>query len=151
MAERHEILAVLLRTTHKGLYELVKEAFYEAGLSSTSMAILRRLHERPGSTVSDLARSTGMAKSYISKTLDHLAEQNFVEKRADPADQRLTRIYRTEYSRSRFQEMEKVIHQRLEPVFALVPDDKVDATIEGLELLKAILDQRKTDRLNDKT
>ncbi len=147
MPSRHETLVALLREVHKGMYELVREAFDEAGLSSTSMAILRRLHERPGSTVSDLARSTGMAKSYISKTLEHLTEQLLVEKRADPADHRLTRIYRTEYSRSRFQEMEKVIHQRLAPVFALVPDDKVDATIEGLELLKVILDQRKTDRL----
>lgn len=48
-----------------------------------------------GVIVSELARHTEAAKSHVSNVIDQLVERDCVEKRPDPGDQRLQRLYVT--------------------------------------------------------
>jgi DNA-binding MarR family transcriptional regulator len=86
--------------------------------------------------VSGLSRITGLAKSNVSKAVDALAEMGFVDKRSDPRDQRLIRLYATDEAKAHFR---KALNEVLKSVSAAVsglPDDQLDSIVASLEALK---------------
>lgn len=142
MAERHELLARLLQAVNKELFDQVKDLLAKYGLPAASMITMRQIKEEQGITVSELARRTGLAKSHVSKTIDLLASQGFVEKRPDPADQRLIRLHTTELARQHFDQMHGEIRERLAQRVAAMPEGDVDTLIEGLQTLHRVLGQK---------
>src|SRR5690606_19805586 len=50
----------------------------------------------------ELARRVGAAKSHASTTVEQLVQDGYVEKRADPSDQRVLRLHVTEAARRMF-------------------------------------------------
>jgi len=106
--------------------------------------MLRQLHMEPGLTVSELARRAGTVKSHGSKTIDLLLEQGLVEKRPDPADQRLIRVYVTQRALEIRHEMEARIRDAWGTVIADLPDAELVQVETGLRILLEAL--KKADR-----
>ncbi|KKM11126.1 hypothetical protein SY88_10370 [Clostridiales bacterium PH28_bin88] len=143
MAERHEEFLELLHAVHRGLFEQIKDVLDKYGLPPASRAVMRQVHHNQGITVSEVSRRTGMVKSHVSKTVDSLVEQGFLEKRPDPSDQRLIRLYITEKAGEHFGQIQVEIRHRLSEVIAEFPEEKIEAITDGLRTLKAILEQGK--------
>jgi DNA-binding MarR family transcriptional regulator len=139
MAERHEELVELLQAVNRGIYEQIKDVLAKHGLPSASMVVMHHVHKEQGITISELSRRTGLAKSHVSKTIDSLTEQGFIEKRPDPADHRLVRLHTTEQADQHFGQMQGDLRARLSGVVAALPDDKVDAVIQALQVLRGVL------------
>ncbi len=140
LVNRHEELMDLLREVNKGVFELVNEALKEYRLGMTSMMIMRQLHGQPGCSVSKLSRLTGLAKSHVSKTVDSLSEQGFIDKREDESDQRLVRLYPADKAEEKFQEIHAAVRRHLAVTFADLQSDAVEGLINGLQAMKSILD-----------
>ena len=73
----------------------------EAGLArlpQSEIEVLRAVEERPGCTVSDIARSLGLQSSNVSTTVRSLVDRGLLEKRADPDDRRSHRLHQTAVS-----------------------------------------------------
>lgn len=136
-----EMFVDLLRTANHGLLNIVREAWHKYPFPPSGMVIMAEVMRNPGSSVSQVARDTGFAKSHVSKTVDILASQGFVEKRQDPSDQRVIRLYATEQLRLRFQEVKESIENRLAEVLTGIPKSKLDDLVEGLELLNKALEE----------
>jgi DNA-binding MarR family transcriptional regulator len=64
-------------------------------LPAVAWLLLHAIGAHPGQTVSGLARHTGLSKSRVSVVIDRLQALELVEKRPDPRDQRLVRLYGT--------------------------------------------------------
>lgn len=146
MTERHEELLELLQSVNRSTFDIIKDILVRHGLPHAAMAIMHHIRLEEGITLSELARRTSIVKSHVSKTVESLVEQGMVEKRPDPADQRLIRLHSTAKSRSQFgptahQGVHLEVRQRLAGVIANLPDDKLEALTDGLRSLKAILDQ----------
>jgi len=139
MAERHEILVELLQAVNRGMFDQVKDLLVKYGFPAASMLMMHQIKDHQGITLSDLSRRVGLAKSHVSKTIDGLAVQGFVEKRPDPSDQRLVRLHTTERAAQHFGPMRAEIRQRLAELVALLPEEKVDSVVDGLQALKAVL------------
>jgi len=139
MAERHEVLVELLQAVNRGIFEQVKDLLDKYGFPAASMLIMHQIKDQQGITLSEVARRTGLAKSHVSKTIDGLAEQGLVEKRTDPCDQRLVRLHTTDKSMQHFGPMRAEIRLRLADLVALLPEEKVDTLVDGLQTLKALL------------
>jgi len=139
MTERHEILVELLQAVNRGIFDQVKDLLDKHGFPAASMLIMHQLKEHQGMTLSEVSRRTGLAKSHVSKTIDGLAEQGMIEKRLDTSDQRLIRLHTTDKAAQHFTPMRAEIRQRLSTLVALLPDEKVDSIVDGLQALKAIL------------
>ncbi len=132
----------VLKDVNMGMFEISHKVFEEYGFPYSGMAILWQVGSVPGSTISEVARRTGLAKSIVSKTVEVLVEQGFLEKRSDDSDQRLVRLYLTEQAHSRFFEMRTIMDQRLSRVLSVLPPEKVDCLLDALSMLKEALEKQ---------
>ncbi len=66
------------------------------GLTRAQWLALTRLHRRPGASQSELADMMEIEKAPAGVLIDRLEEKGWVERRPDPADRRINRIYLTD-------------------------------------------------------
>lgn len=142
MSYEHERLVDLLHDVNRKMAEHVREVFRDREIPVAFRAVGAVLMSEPGVTVSDLARRTGMAKSHISNTVEEMSRRGWVEKRADPRDQRRLRLYLTQAATEhRWRQVREAVRERLAELVAEIPDDKAAALIDGLQTLKAALER----------
>ncbi len=139
MPDRVETLGELLREVHRGLLEATKDINQEYGLSPQWIRVMGYVMHHPGTTVSELARERGFAKSHISHGIDLMQNLGLIEKRADTADQRLVRLYPTPAARGHFEKAHAKIHARVAEVLAVLTTEQMDGVIESLTLLRNVL------------
>lgn len=94
----------LARTARSLVWALRRfgEGEKEAGLSrlpQSEIEVLRTLAERPGSTVSEVARYLGLQSSNVSTTVRRLVDRGLLERQVDPADGRSHRLHQTPLAR----------------------------------------------------
>jgi len=71
-------------------------------------AILMSLYENEGRSQDSLALSRGFDKTMIAKSVVKLEEEDLIQRRIDPVDKRVKRLYLTEKSRKLVPEMERI-------------------------------------------
>lgn len=135
-----EAFVRLLRSVNRGMFSIADAILRQYQFPRSGMAIMGQILRRPGITVSQVARQTGFVKSHVSKTIDTLCDQGFVERRQDPCDQRLVCLYATEESKNRFSEMKAATDCCVSEVLAVLPKNKLDSLIDGLKTLKEALE-----------
>lgn len=141
MADQLAILEALMRDVNRGLFEMARRVKQQNGLPPLSLRVIGSIMTTPGTTVSEIARQTGLAKSHVSRTVVRLCELGFAEKRSDPADQRLVRIYPTPTAREPMMEMRRAMREQLSAALGSISEDQGAAVIDGLRVLKAALDR----------
>lgn len=65
------------------------------GLTRPQWLALVRLHRRPGASQSELADMMEIEKAPAGRIIDRLEDKSWIERRPDPADRRVNRIYLT--------------------------------------------------------
>lgn len=65
------------------------------GLTRPQWLAIVRLQRRPGASQSELADMMEIEKAPAGRIVDRMEEKGFVERRADPGDRRIKRIYLT--------------------------------------------------------
>ncbi len=95
--------------------------------------------EQPGITVNELARTLRMAKSQVSGIVSSLGSQGVLEKRGDPEDQRLTRLYPTEAGVRQAREWREIFRSALADAVHGMTEDEADRLIEGLRALLRVM------------
>lgn len=66
------------------------------GLTRAQWLALTRLDRRPGASQSELADMMEIEKAPAGRIVDRLEEKGWIERRAEPTDRRINRIYLTE-------------------------------------------------------
>lgn len=125
----------LWRSVNREMHDRFRQAFRGCDLPFGALIFLRIIKEHPGVTVGELARNSGFAKSQVSKMIAHLVEQGFAEKRADPADQRLVRIYTTPNAEQTTAGMEERAQAAWSAVMDEVPEAQLADVARGLRIL----------------
>ncbi|HLO02278.1 MAG TPA: MarR family transcriptional regulator [Symbiobacteriaceae bacterium] len=140
MERQTEQLVDLMQTVHRLMYEHVRCVWEERETPATQMMVMHQIARAEGITVSEASRRLGLAKSHVSKTVDELATAGYVEKRPDPHDGRVLRLYRTPAAVARFDKMQAVLRERISAVVGTLPPAKAAGLIEGLHLLSGALE-----------
>jgi len=83
---------------------------------------LRLLSVNDGATQRDVARMLHVAPPTVSKMLSTMEKAGLVERRADEADQRLTRVYLTAAGRERGDEMGVAVGEYVNATFATLSE-----------------------------
>ncbi len=84
---------------HHDVYRLFRKAWARrlqasgTGINPAKSRIIAELRRRDGITQTELADSVEMEKAPLGRLLDSLEEQGLVERRNDPADRRVRRVY----------------------------------------------------------
>lgn len=140
MSERTDELEHLLRDVGRSFFGLMHDATERFQLPPGAKPVIHSILTEPGVTVSEISRKAGVSKSHVSKIVEALSGKGLLEKRPDPSDQRLTRIYLTKQAEDNFRAIRDERRRRLSEVAAGMPPGKLDEVIEGLRTLKDSLD-----------
>ena len=140
------LLGALVRLTHQSMTQevgrwLVGSDF--ADLQPTHCAAIQPLWAAPeGLRLTELARAGRITKQSMSALVDHLEHTGYVERLADPHDQRASRIRLTARGRAFGREV-RALSDRVEASFAeLIGDARMKELRDTLALLHEALERR---------
>ncbi len=95
-----DMLDVLLAQICKLKHARVQTLLEALGLYEGQPSMLRTLWDQEGLTHTDLARRLRVQPATITKMINRMEKTGFVERRPDPEDQRVSRVYLTEAGRA---------------------------------------------------
>ena len=112
------------------MYRLVasREIFH------AQLLYLRLIARDEGLTHSQLAQRMGVERASVSTAVQRMEKAGLLERRSDPRDQRLSRIYLTERGRRMNEESEKKLAEYINRCFS-IEEELSDAMLRGLDLL----------------
>ncbi len=134
-------VATLWRSVNRLMHDRFRQAFQGCELHPGAMFLLQNISQHPGLTIAELTRRTMTVKSHVSKMADQLVSQGYAEKRADPTDQRLTRIYATRAATGILASMEERAGEAWAGVTREIPADQREHVVRGLRVLLAALEK----------
>jgi DNA-binding MarR family transcriptional regulator len=115
------LLAQICRLHHSRAHTLLEEI----GLYRGQTHVLRVLWEREGCTHSELATRLHVQPATITRMIQRMERAGFVERRPDPEDQRVSRVYLTEAGRAVQGDVQQIWHTLEEETFAgLSPEER---------------------------
>lgn len=123
-------ISYLLLQTCKAHRALAEKLWSEIGLHVGQDMILRQLWPAEGCTQSELADRLCVQPATVTKMLQRMEQTKLIERRGDPEDQRVSRVYLTDQSRALLQPYEEA-WAKLE-----------DYLIEGLSMEERVLLRR---------
>lgn len=86
----------------------IHDSFESLGLYRGQPPVLYALWEQEGMTHTELCKRLGVQPSTITKMIKRMEKVGFVERRSDPSDQRLSRVYLTDRGRAVQNEVNQV-------------------------------------------
>jgi MarR family transcriptional regulator for hemolysin len=108
------------------------------GITRSQWLVLTRLHRNPGASHSELADMLEVEKATVGRMVDRLEANGWVERRSEPDDRRVKRVYLTA-------EAER-IHKRIWRVAETTVDDALAdlSKEESKQLMSLLLRVKKT-------
>ena len=142
-AEMQEQVIDLLRTVARSLRRQHARlaANGDFPLSGPSLALLQEIAGHPGLTVSELARLTGLPKSWVSVLTARLVTERAVRKDPDQHDNRLVLLTITPEGHRRAAEWSAASRQAIGRLLRPLRDDELAAIASGLTALHRALQQ----------
>lgn len=108
MSQPSTSLDFLLAQICKLHYARVHTLLEELGLYRGQPPVLFALWEQEGATHGELAARLHVKPATITKMIKRMEKAGFVERRSDPQDQRVSRVYLTDAGRSIREQVEQV-------------------------------------------
>ncbi len=88
-------LGYLLRQAQHALWIALESALSPLGITASQFGVLRLVEVQPGATGADLAQDSMYSPQSTHQMLMTLQAAGLIERRRDPADRRLRRVYIT--------------------------------------------------------
>jgi len=108
------VLAEVCRLKHRRMRVLL----HALGLHRGQPALLRALWEREGLTQTELAQRLCVQPATITKMVNRMEKAGFLERRPDPEDQRVSRVYLTPNGRAVRADVERIWEALEQEAFA---------------------------------
>lgn len=102
-------------------------------LSTAQWEVLTRLWQRDGASQTALARGAGRDKAGMTRLLDRMERDGLVERRADPADRRVSRAFLTPDGRSLHDDLLPIVSQTIEKALQGLDEKELTALRSGLK------------------
>ena len=116
------LLVQICKLHHARAHTLLEEL----GLYRGQPPVLFALWEREGLTHSELAARLHVKPATITKMINRMEKTGFVQRRSDPEDQRVSRVYLTDAGRAIQNEVERVWRTLLKETFVgFSPEERV--------------------------
>lgn len=134
---KSDSISYLLVQTCKAHRALAEKLWSDIGLHVGQDMILRQLWPAEGCTQSELADRLCIQPATVTKMLQRMEQTKLIQRRGDPEDQRVSRVYLTDQGRALLQPYEEA-WAKLE-----------DYLIEGLSLEERVLLRRLLMQVRD--
>lgn len=108
------LLSQICRLKHARIHTLLEDL----GLYRGQPSVLRALWAQEGLMHTELARQLQVQPATITKMLQRMEKAGFIERRSDPEDHRVSRVYLTEAGQAVRAEVQQVWRQLEEEAFS---------------------------------
>ena len=95
MPNTEEYIGVVISDVARLLRTEFDRRVRRLGITRGQWLVLTRLHRRPGASHSELAEMMEVEKATAGRMIDRLVANGWVERRAQPGDRRVKRVYLT--------------------------------------------------------
>jgi DNA-binding MarR family transcriptional regulator len=143
LADAQEIVAHL-RTLRRDVLRTAAD-IGRSGLTGPQISVQALLVVNGPMTIGDLGRDLGLSHSTVSGIVDRLEARGLVQRAADPADRRYTRISVTPLVERYVQHLGEAPAARLVAALRAATPGERRQVMEGLALLRRLLDERPPD------
>ena len=96
------------------------------GIGSGRISYLFMLYINEGITQQEMANRLQADKGAVARTLAQLEDQGYVNRRPDPADKRVTRVYLTDKSKALQSDLEKAVERVITRLNENIAPDEED-------------------------
>lgn len=117
----------------------------DLGITRPQWLAIVRLNRRPGASQSELADMMEIEKAPAGKIVDRLEERGWVERRADPVDRRINRIFLTERGKRVFAVISPVAQSTVRDAVADLSDTEIAVLMQLLMRVKTRLGELAED------
>jgi DNA-binding MarR family transcriptional regulator len=114
----------------------LRQLLENLGLYRGQPLVLRELWEQEGRTHTELAAALQVTPATMTKTLQRMEKQGFLQRRPDPTDQRVSRVYLTESGRAVQREVENVFQTIERETFRGLSQQELDTLRRFLSCLR---------------
>lgn len=104
----------------------------------TALEVMRLLTRRPGLSVNDVSRETGVAANNVSSAVTQLERQGLVERRRDASDGRVTRLHPTRRALEARQAREHSWGESMNCALGHLHDDERKALLAAVPALQQL-------------
>ncbi len=119
------------------------------GLSQRQCAILRTLVAREGARISDLAASSGITPSAMTRVLEKLEARGLVERiRGGQSDGRAASVKITAEGRRARKQLDALMRQRTNTIISSIPAKQRPQILKALQILNNAIDSAGCCALN---
>ena len=109
------------------------------GLDVPGWRVMAALGSRRGCTAQQIAQSTRMHKTRVSRAIAHLEERELIERASSSADRREREVRLTKAGRRMYAELVPLVLERERDLLASLPQEQLGGFLAGLEALETYL------------
>jgi MarR family transcriptional regulator for hemolysin len=106
------------------------------GMTRAQWAVLLRLERREGLKQSELAEGLDIQPITLTRLVDRLCDNGLIERRADPNDRRVKRLYLTPAARPLLERISEQVEVVAEQVLEGIDPEAIDAVLKELGLAR---------------
>jgi DNA-binding MarR family transcriptional regulator len=99
--------------------------------------------------ISDLSQKMGLSNSTVSGIVDRLENQKLVQRTRNKDDRRVINVSITSKFKNQADESFKNVEKKFESMLKNATPQELDTVIEGLNILKRLIDDNKETKSND--
>lgn len=126
-----KFISIIQRNTQR-YFDLTLEQC-GCGFGSGQQFFLLRIYENPGITMYDLSRTGGFDKGTVTKAVQKLAEEGYVEVTVDAADKRVRRLRITQQAQAAVEELYRLRDRWIDQMTAGFTPDEKQAVFRALQ------------------
>lgn len=135
MMEARKPLALMLHDVARLFRSRIELRVGKHGLSEAQLRLLMRLWREEGATQARLAQSLEIEPISMSRLLDRMEQGGWIERRQDPDDKRVRKVYPTEKARNVRDAVKDTAAHVAEEALAGISSDTRDIIYGGLEAM----------------
>ena len=138
-----------LRAFERKLWDQLNDQLNGKSCSNVSLAqchTILELGEQGRTTIGELAKSMGLDKSTLSRTIDSLVKKGLVDRVPNPSDRRYTLINLTKGGASTCKQINSTNDAYFERIFKAIPKGEHDKIIQSFELLEEAMNKKGESR-----
>ncbi len=138
-----------LRAFERKLWDQLNDQLNGKSCSNVSLAqchTILELGEQGRTTIGELAKSMGLDKSTLSRTIDSLVKKGLVDRVPNPSDRRYTLINLTKGGESICKQINSTNDVYFERIFKAIPKGEHDKIIQSFELLVEAMNKKGESR-----
>ena len=126
-----ELMSVMIRS----FVALERSEIFNSGVTMSQCSTILAIGKKGSMTMNALSAWMNLATSTMTRIVDNLVRDGYIERGQDPQDRRVVQVTLTERGRQLFEAIMQIYHDYHRKIVERIPADELHKVVESLKLL----------------